>query len=1129
MKKLVSLILTVTIIFGGSVFTAANQLVEVSEFNDYTNKIDENSEFYNSKYGKLLEEIKDMTLDQKKSRLVNSPSQYSFGESYVSNDCDSKNKARASESLASSYNNSLSPSYVKEFQDQGRYRDLSWAFAANATIEAQILRNNGTISDNKGFSEEHLMYCTSDETATDDYGHNRYVNGEGNFNMALSYWARENHYAGPIYDSYLKYDPSTGGGAYTTEYVDSLSKNKKYIVTDTVTLSSLKYGDDKNTRLNDIKRMIKDFGGVYVSYVFDKKYFNATHTAYYGDSGDIDNPVTLVGWNDNYSKDSFGQLKPSSNGAFLAVDSITSDDGNGIHYYYLSYDMVAGFSACSSVSGIENINPNNVVYENETRIDGESNVGNCCDINSNTNAFAEKFYISGNNIEELNSISTYCPIPNSYYKVYISLTGNKSDMKEVDVLGTKYENGYKVNNIGYHTFKLESPIEIDSNSFMVGFEVYNPLDNHTIPLCPGDISSQIKVLGIYAEDMNSIKTETGYENSNRLIIKANTTKTNKFLESVSHKMWRISDLDITDNEFVNNSALVDKSIETDSLTINANEEKYMSVDHYAKIINGVRYSDYLNLKGKGNADYRSLAFNVLGGCNIRVDVVAKSSDEISNRELAIGYLDENGNVNEIVNSISVCNVNVYTFNINESELGSNKLCLYSKGGGIHIYAIGYRISETDSASSKDNKEWIFDEDELAGYNNSNFITTDIKTSDGLTIKADDIYKVQIIDNNKSTDGRKYYRALNLLGDGLYERQLQFDIKKDMDMYITTMHTGDSNEIRNLYVTNEYGTNLLEDKDYLDITNSLQTYKISYNKSGDTVSLHSKNESIRIYSVVIVSRDENYDTYERSIVLEDCISPDMEIDYVDDEDRIFLIGNKIRKLYMVDEESDNSNYNYSRALKLIDPSPSYVESSSLRFYAFNSIETPTIIRCVCAKNSELILADKYHRIDTKYTGSTTDEIVFEYNGYATDLYLYTLSEAKIYKVSVSNIGDVGANSEIAEQLLNDNDNTEINNELDEISTYDSIMETDTEITSEEVIEAETNTEIISEKVIEIETEDITDSTMEMSSDETIGANLYDKDVDNVELDMNEQNNSVIIENKDYDEDEKIYETLLTVTQ
>ena len=85
-----------------------------------------------------------------------------------------------------------------------------------------------------------------------------------------------------------------------------------------------------------IKEKLMEYGGAAVCYHSNTDHFSSDHKSYYQDEEkSVNHSVTVIGWDDNYSKDNFGSVKPESDGAWLvkSVWGTRNDDG----FYWISY------------------------------------------------------------------------------------------------------------------------------------------------------------------------------------------------------------------------------------------------------------------------------------------------------------------------------------------------------------------------------------------------------------------------------------------------------------------------------------------------------------------------------------------------------------------------------------------------------------------------------------------------------------------------------------------------------------------------------------------------------------------------------------------------------------------------
>lgn len=237
-------------------------------------------------------------------------------------------------------------------RNQGQY-GTCWAFGAMASLESNMLIK-GVCGNDINLSERHLAYFTYNGKSPSEYAKSVYAGSDTYriLNTGLSVYNQGGERSRAANTLQRRYGAVNEGTAPYKTSMGALNTSLK-------TKSTYKVGDiyympevnDDSGRTNksaitEIKKAIKKYGALSVgcySEGFGKvsyRYYNKRTNASYCDrSRNANHEVTIVGWNDNYSKDNFGGTagaKPKKNGAWIIKNSWGSKhDRNG--YFYLSY------------------------------------------------------------------------------------------------------------------------------------------------------------------------------------------------------------------------------------------------------------------------------------------------------------------------------------------------------------------------------------------------------------------------------------------------------------------------------------------------------------------------------------------------------------------------------------------------------------------------------------------------------------------------------------------------------------------------------------------------------------------------------------------------------------------------
>ena len=382
--------------------------------------------------------------------------------------------------IASESRYSLADTLEMRVEHQGDTTEC-WGFSLLKSMETNIALKEGN-EELENFSERHMDYATS-KTFTDGVNPNafdREVGFGGLFVVGLAYLTNGQ---GAVLESEMPFENQENRIS-----LDEINKPVDTIVNDYAILPTIHkeytkdyngnttavkyYKVDKQTEYTEeeliaVRNIIKQHivengtiasmtGGNLSKFYNNSNAFQAT--AYNcNDSTKIrDHAISIVGWDDNYPKENFGEGKmPSTDGAYIVLNSY-GEDSFDHGYIYISYE---DFFIEQEIYGIESTG--NVDYDKIYQHDyygGVYQVG----LNSQNTGYYGTLYEKDNTVDEvIESVGvTICDYAN--IEIYLNPTSAKLTKDSLIKVGES--DG--ILNPGYHRINI-NPTQLTGDGFAV--------------------------------------------------------------------------------------------------------------------------------------------------------------------------------------------------------------------------------------------------------------------------------------------------------------------------------------------------------------------------------------------------------------------------------------------------------------------------------------------------------------------------------------------------------------------------------------------------------------------------------------------------------------------------------------
>ncbi len=258
-----------------------------------------------------------------------------------------------------------------------------------------------------------------------------------------------------IYGDNVKYEPGNyrNGAGYYLSWLGVVPEDDE--LDELGKITHIKFKEDAYHMLDVIMVSVNDIMGIkesltkygamelfmYGSALNDNNYYNTnTNSIYYNGNHSGDHYVTIVGWDDNYSKDNF-IITPPGDGAWICKNSWGTEWGDEGYFYISYYDTSLNNSQLTGFI-INNTELYNKVYQYD--------VGGFSGFIQGRMNYTNTYTSEGNDL--IGGVGTYFENPNTDYTITIKVNG-----REVYV-----QNG-KSSHAGFSTIILDEYIPINVN------------------------------------------------------------------------------------------------------------------------------------------------------------------------------------------------------------------------------------------------------------------------------------------------------------------------------------------------------------------------------------------------------------------------------------------------------------------------------------------------------------------------------------------------------------------------------------------------------------------------------------------------------------------------------------------
>jgi len=317
-----------------------------------------------------------------------------------------------------------------------------WAFATYGSMESEALPGQ--------------LYDFSENNLKNTHGFDVGPCAGGNSQMATAYLARWSGAVAETDDPYVDTSTSSPSGLPVQEHATEILEIP---------------GRSGPLDNGNIKAALQTTGALYTTMYWSSSYYNDLSDAYYySGTSSTNHAVTIVGWDDTYSRTNF-LTAPPGDGAFIVKNSWGTLFGNGGYFYLSYYDSNVGKSLTAFTG--ESAANYNTVYQYDP-LGWLSNMGYRSDTAWAANVFTAT---SG---ESLRAVGISTNQVDTAYQVFIYTNPDNGPLSSAGPVSTTQGT---IGIPGYHTITLPAPVSLNSGQkFSVVVRLQTPNYNYPIAI-----------------------------------------------------------------------------------------------------------------------------------------------------------------------------------------------------------------------------------------------------------------------------------------------------------------------------------------------------------------------------------------------------------------------------------------------------------------------------------------------------------------------------------------------------------------------------------------------------------------------------------------------------------------------